>query len=375
MTTSTAMLRRRRPRPQRPEVATQWQLVWRRFRRHRVALTGVAIIGLLVFMSLFAEILAPYGPSQRNPRYVNGPPMLVHLIDADGAFHWRPFVYARRMERDAVTLRPMPVVDQTERWPIRFFVRGQEYEFWGLLRSDIHLFGSEAGFVHLFGTDDLGRDVFSRNLFAARVSLSVGLIGVVVAFVLGTVIGGVAGYFGGLIDNLVMRLIEFIRSIPTLPLWLALSAALPRDWSALQVYIAVTLILALIGWTWLARTVRSKLLALREEEFVLAARLAGCSDARIIGRHLLPSFASYLIVDLTIAFPEILLAETALSFLGLGLREPVESWGVMLYAAQNVRAIAHSPWLLIPGLFVILAVLAFNFAGDGLRDAADPYAR
>jgi peptide/nickel transport system permease protein len=374
MTITTALRPRRPARPRRPDVATQWQLIWRRFRRHRLALVGVAIIGLLVFTSLFAEILAPYRPLQRNPLYVNGPPMLVHLIDADGAFH-APFVYARKMARDAVTLRPMPVVDEANRWPLRFFVRGQEYSFWGLFRSDIHLFGAEGGFVHLFGTDDLGRDVFSRNLYAARISLSVGFIGVAVAFVLGTVIGGIAGYFGGLIDNLTMRLIEFIRSIPTLPLWLALSAALPRDWSALQVYLAITLILALIGWTWLARTVRSKLLALREEEFVMAARLAGCSDARIIGRHLLPAFASYLIVDLTISFPEILLAETALSFLGLGLREPVESWGVMLFAAQNVRAIAHSPWLLIPGLFVILAVLAFNFAGDGLRDAADPYAK
>jgi peptide/nickel transport system permease protein len=375
MTVTTALQPRRRARPRRPDAATQWQLIWRRFRRHRLALVGVAIIGLLVLMGLFAEILAPYGPSQRNPRYVNGPPMLVHLVDSEGGLHARPFVYARKMARDAVTLRPTPVLDETQRWPIRFFVRGQEYSFWGLFRSDVHLFGVEDGFVHLFGTDDLGRDVFSRNLFAARVSLSVGFIGVAVAFVLGTVIGGIAGYFGGLIDNLTMRLIEFIRSIPTLPLWLALSAALPRDWNALQVYVAVTLILALIGWTWLARTVRSKLLALREEEFVMAARLAGCSDARIIGRHLLPSFASYLIVDLTISFPEILLAETALSFLGLGLREPVESWGVMLYAAQNIRAIAHSPWLLIPGAFVILAVLAFNFAGDGLRDAADPYAK
>lgn len=358
----------------RPDMATQWQLMWRRFRRHHMAMVGLAILGLLCLIAIFAEIVAPYQPAQRNTRYLSSAPMAIHLFDDQGNLH-RPFVYAQVNKRDPVTLRMTAVEDRTQIWPIALFVRGAPYHLWGLIPADIHLFGVEGGFVHLFGTDTLGRDLFSRTMYATRISLSIGLVGVLVSFVVGTIIGGIAGFFGGTVDFVIMRIIEFKRSIPTLPLWLALSAALPRDWSSLQIYIAITFLLALISWTHLARTVRSKLLALREEEFVIAARLAGCSDARLIWRHLLPSFMSFLIVDVTIAFPEVLLAETSLSFLGLGLREPVESWGVLLYAAQNIRSIAHLPWLLIPGAFVIFAALAFNFLGDGLRDAADPYAK
>lgn len=361
-------------RIKRPDVASQWQLMWWRFRRHHMAILGVTVLAAFALAALLAEFLAPYAPAKRNPRYLSGPPMVVHVVDQAGGLA-APYVHARSSKRDPVTLRQIPVVDETRPWTLRFFVRGDPYHFWGLIEADLHLFGVENGFVHLFGTDHLGRDLFTRCMYATRISLSVAVVGVLVSFVLGAVIGGIAGYFGGAIDMFVMRLIEFIRSVPTLPLWLSLTAALPRDWTSLQIYIAVTVILGLLGWTHLARTVRSKLLALREEDFVVAARLAGCTDTRLIGRHLLPAFLSYLIVDLTISFPEILLAETALSFLGLGLREPVESWGVLLYAAQNIRSIAHMPWLLIPGLFVIVAALAFNFVGDGMRDAADPYAR
>ncbi len=359
----------------RLDIATHWQLMWWRFRKHRMAMSGTAVLGIFLIISLFAEFIAPYGSRTRNTRYLQGPPMGVHLFDDNWNFHLRPFIYGRINKRDPVTFRLRAVVDSSIRIPLRFFTRGETYKFWGLFESDRHLFGAEKGLVNLFGTDQLGRDVFSRLMYATRISLSVGAIGVFLAFTIGIFMGGIAGYLGGIADELIMRLMEFIRSIPTLPLWLALAAALPRDWSALKVYLAVTAILASIGWTHLGRRVRSKLLSLREEEFILSARLAGCSDARIIGRHMLPSFMSYLIVDLSVSFPYIILAETSLSFLGLGLREPIVSWGVLLYSAQNIRTLAEIPWLLISGLFVVIAVLAFNFMGDGLRDAADPFAK
>ncbi len=369
------IFKKKKNKIRRIDLASYWQLVWWRFRRHRMALIGGILLGFFLIITLFCEFLSPYEPHSRNSRYTQGSLMGIHFIDQDLNFHLRPFVYGRVNKRDPVTYRLKSVVDTTKHWPIHFFVEGDSYRFWGLFETRIHLFGTEQGFVHLFGTDQLGRDVFSRILYATRISLSVGAIGVFFAFVLGLTMGGIAGYMGGMVDEFIMRLIEFIRSIPTLPLWLALAAALPREWSALKVYIAVTVILACIGWTNLARRVRSRLLSLRTEEFILAARLSGCSGSRIITRHMLPSFLSYLIVDLTISFPYIILAETTLSFLGLGLREPIISWGVLLFSAQNVRSIVHTPWLLLPSLFVVTAVLAFNFLGDGLRDAADPFAK
>ena len=364
------------PKPvRRTDLATQWQLMWWRFRKHRMAMLGMVLLGFLGICVVIPEPVSPYAPGERNTKYVAGAPMMPHFFAADGTFHLRPFVYGVKSERDPVTLKLRHTTDTSQIWEIEFFVRGDPYRLFGLIPLDLHLFGAPEGFIHLFGTDFTGLDLFSRTIYACRISLSVGFVGVLVSFVLGAAIGGAAGYFGGQFDNIVMRVIEFIRSIPTLPLWLALAAALPRDWGPLPTYLAVTTILALLGWTWLARTVRSKLLATRHEDFVLAARLSGCSDFRIIRRHLLPSFMSYLIVDTSIAFPEILLAETSLSFLGLGLREPVESWGVLLFAAQSIRSVDQAPWLMIPGIFVIIAVLAFNFLGDGLRDAADPYSK
>jgi peptide/nickel transport system permease protein len=355
--------------------ATQFHLMWWQFRKHRLAILGSSILGLYLIVVLFAEFLAPIGPSLRNPDYVLGAPQRLHFCDAEGNFHLRPFVYGMTSARNPVTLRMEHQVDTSQKWPIQFFVKGEPYNLWGLIPSDVHLFGVETGFIHLLGTDDLGRDLLSRIMFGTRTSLSIGVIGVMVSFVLGLLIGGMSGYFAGWADNLVQRVIEFIRTIPTLPLWMALAAALPKEWSPLRIYFAITLILAFLGWTNLARRVRGKLLSMRDEDFVIAARIAGSGDARIIARHMLPSFLSYIIVDLSVSFPYMILGETALSFIGLGLRPPVISWGVLLQAAQNIRSIAMYPWLFTPAAFVALAVLAFNFVGDGLRDAADPYSR
>ncbi len=357
--------------------ASQWQLMWWRFRKHKMAIAGGIFIAIMYFIALFCEFLAPYPLQTRYSMYNAAPPQRIRFVDAEGNFHLRPFVYSLQEYSDPVTWRLTYKEDTTKIAPIHFFVRRDEYKFWGRWTSNLHLFGvtGEKDTLFLLGTDDLGRDIFSRVLYGARISLSIGLVGVMLSLIIGAVLGGISGYYGGVTDTILQRTIELLRSIPTIPLWMALSAALPPTLPPERTYFGITVILSIIGWTGLARVTRGKILSLREEDFVMAARIGGTSEMRIIVRHLLPSFASYLIVSVTLSIPSMILGETSLSFLGLGLRPPVTSWGVLLQDAQNIVAIAHTPWKLIPALFVIATVFAFNFLGDGLRDAADPYAR
>lgn len=357
--------------------ATPMQLMWLKFRRHRLAVIAGAFLLLVYLIAIFCEFFSPYDMNERT-RYQYHPPQIIHFIDAEGKFHLRPFVYGIKVSRDPETFEKVYEVDKSKTYPLYFFVRSWEYKLLGIFPTDLHLFGVGGGRkaeIFLFGTDKLGRDLFSRILSGARVSLSIGLIGVGLSFVLGCLLGGISGYFGGMVDVVIQRAIEFLMSIPTIPLWMALSAALPPDWSPLKVYFGITIILSLIGWCGLARVVRGKFLELREEDYITASKLAGSTEMRIILKHMLPGFFSYLVVNLTLSIPGMILGETSLSFLGLGLRPPVVSWGVLLQDSQNVQSLYLYPWLLIPAVFVILVVLAFNSLGDGLRDAADPYAR
>ena len=355
-------------------IASQWSLMWWKFRRHRLAIVSGAALLVLYILAGFCEFIAPYDLTERHRRYVYTPPQRIRLFH-DGRIT-RPFVYGLERSVDPETLRKSYSENRSAVFPLRFFTRGHEYRFWDLFPTDVHLFGvDEGGTAFLLGTDRLGRDMLSRIAYGSRISLSIGLIGVTLSLLLGVILGGVSGYYGGTTDNLIQRFIEMLRSFPTIPLWMALSAALPAQWPPLRIYFGITVILSLVGWTGLARVVRGKLLALREEDYAMAARVAGASEGRIIAGHLIPAFMSHIIVTVTLAIPGMILAETALSFLGLGLRPPVTSWGVLLQEAQNVRTVALHPWLLLPVLFVIVTVLAFNFIGDGLRDAADPYTR
>ena len=355
--------------------ASQWQLMWWKFRKHRVAVWSATVLLVLYLTAVFCEFLAPYSLSFQDTSYTYAPPQRLHFSSEDG-FHLWPFVYGLKGQRDPETLQKSYQEDLTRKYPIRLLVKGPTYKFWGLFKMDRHLIGVDSdGTLFLLGTDSMGRDLLSRIIYGSRISLTIGLLGVSLSFFLGLSIGAVSGYFGGWVDNLIQRMIEILRSFPQIPLWLALSAALPSSWSSLQIYLGITVVLSIIGWTGLARQVRGKILSLREEDFATAALLVGASQTRIMWHHLLPSFMSHIIVSLTLAIPAMIIGETSLSFLGLGLRPPITSWGVLLKEAQNMRTVAFYPWLLSPAAFVILTVLVFNFMGDGLRDAADPYER
>jgi peptide/nickel transport system permease protein len=360
----------------RVSVATQWQLVWWRFRKHKLALVSAGLLMVFYVVVLFADFLAYADPLASEAQRGLIAPQSIRLFDSGG---FNPSVEALVGTRDQQTFKRVYVPDPTQRVPVRLFAHGFEYRFLGLIPMDIHLLGVDGdgktseNSLFLFGTDVQGRDLWSRLMYATQVSMLVGLISVALSLILGVFLGGLAGYFGGLMDTFVMRLVEILRSIPTIPLWMGVGAALPKEWDIIKVFFVMTILFALIQWTELARVVRGRFLSLREEDFVMAAELAGCSRMRIIFRHMVPSFLSHIIAATTLALPTIIIFETSLSFLGLGLRPPAISWGVMLQQASNVQTLAISPWLLIPAAPVIVGILAFNFLGDGLRDAADPY--
>ena len=359
----------------RVAVATQRQLIWWRFRKHRLAVVSGIIVLVFYAVAAFADFIAYAEPFDTEASRSYIPPQPIHWFDAQGHFH--PQVYALKGKRDLRTFKLSYAPDPSEPRDLALFAHGFRYRLFGLFPTDIHLLGVSNGratdALFLFGTDQLGRDVFSRLVLATRTSLTIGLVGVTLSLVLGVLLGGISGLLGGWVDTIVQRIIEILRSIPTIPLWMGLAAAIPTSWSPEQVYFAITVIISLIGWTELARVVRGRFLALREEDFITAAVLAGASHMRIIFKHMVPSFLSHIIAAISLALPAMIISETTLSFLGLGLRPPAISWGVMLQDAQNLETLALAPWLLVAAVPVIIVILAFNFLGDGLRDAADPY--
>jgi peptide/nickel transport system permease protein len=356
-------------------VATQWQLMWWRFRRHRLAMVGTALVAAFYLVVLGADFLAYSDPHASDAERSLAPPQPIHLFEGGKL---SPHVHPLRGERDPLTFKRVYTADPSRKVAVRFFGRGFEYKLLGLILTDYHVVAVEGAkteeTLFVLGTDLLGRDLWSRLVYGTRTSLTIGVVGVALSLFLGIFLGGLSGFYGGVVDTIIQRVIEMLRSIPTIPLWMGLAAAMPPGWSIMRVYFAITIIISLIGWTSLARVVRGRFLSLREEDFVVAARLANCSEMRIIFVHMLPSFLSHIIAATTLAIPAMIISETSLSFLGLGLRAPAISWGVLLQQAQNVQTVAISPWLLIPAIPVTIAILALNFMGDGLRDAADPYA-
>ena len=355
--------------------ATQLRLTWWRFRKHRVAVWSGIVVAIFYMAALFADTIAYSDPQATDSRRSYIPPQAIHLWDSDGSL--RPWVHGLKGKRDLKTFKIVYTVDPDSKLYLRMFADGYPYKLFGLFPTTTHFLGVSSGNaedgLYLLGTDLLGRDLWSRLAVATRVSLSIGLAGVTISLFLGVLLGGISGLYGGVVDTLIQRVIEIIRSIPTIPLWMGLAAALPNTWSTGQIYFAITVIISFIGWTDLARVVRGRFLALRSEDFVTAAELAGASRLRIIFRHMLPSFLSHIIAAASLALPAMIISETSLSFLGLGLRPPAISWGVLLQDAQNIQTLGIAPWLLIAAIPVIIIILAFNFLGDGLRDAADPY--
>ncbi|MDQ3249507.1 MAG: ABC transporter permease [Chloroflexota bacterium] len=358
----------------RISVATQWQLMWWRFRKHKLAMIAGVIIALFYLVVLFPEFFAYANPMVSEDQRSLLSPQPIYWFD-NGSFS--PHVFGLTGKRDPKTFKRVYVIDPAQKVPLRFFAKGYDYKLLGLFPANRHLIGVTGApaeeSIFLLATDLQGRDLFSRLMLATRTSLTLGLVGVMLSLFLGVLLGGISGFYGGIVDNIIQRIIEIVRSIPTIPLWMGLAAALPREWPVTRIYFFITIIISLIGWTVMARVVRGRFLSLREEDFVTAAELAGAGQLRIIFRHMVPSFLSHIIAATTLAIPAMIIAETSLSFLGLGLRPPAVSWGVLLQQAQNIQAVALSPWLMTPAIPVTVAVLAFNFLGDGLRDAADPY--
>ena len=356
---------------------SEGQLMWRQFLKHRVAVVAAIVLILLYIVVIFADFFAPYGMLTNHPYYLYAPPQItkIRFVDNEGKFHLRPFMYRQVAERDPKTLRFVYKDDPGQKDFIYFFVRGEAYTMLGFIKSDIRLFGVKEGTLFLLGTDILGRDLLSRIIFGGRVSLSIGLIGVIILVIVGTIVGTISGYFGGWIDNIIQRIIEIIRTIPQVALWMALAAIIPKEWPSTYVYLGIVIIFGLISWAGLARELRGKVLAIRRSDFIYAAEISGASTSRIIAKHIIPNVLSHIIVIATLSIPIMIIGEAALSFLGLGIRPPMTSWGLLLTQLREVQTLKHYPWLISPAGFIVVSVLCFNFIGDALRDVNDPHSK